>query len=335
MYDICMLQWLKMHFIPHEGNDHRPRILHQHNAHRIIGFVMFVEVFAFLIPTIALISNADTGNVVPAVLSSLINEERNKYNLAPLTVNDKLNAAAQAKADDMAANSYFAHVSPTGKTPWYWLGQANYSYSYAGENLAINFTDAKDITAAWMNSPTHRANILKANYTQVGTGVAAGVYQGNPTIFVAQDFGTPAAVTATAAQIPSPTAVATAVKTAASAVLGAEVSPHTVAPTTVVASTPAPDIAPIATPQPTFFQKLLASPRTTTNIILFSILGFVALALLLNIGIKISHHHPDLIMNGVMVMAIIGSVFVINNYIAKSNPLSVQSIDFTANNTTL
>jgi hypothetical protein len=357
MYNVFMFNWLKMHFIPHAGNGHRPHILHQKNIHRIIGFVIFIEAFAFLVPTIALISNADTGNVVPSVLTTLTNNERAQFKLAPLTSNPLLDEAAQEKADDMAANSYFSHISPTGKTPWYWLDQVGYTYSYAGENLAINFTNSNDVTTAWMNSPTHRANILKADYTQVGTGVAAGVYQGNPTIFVAQDFGSPSAAVAPVAQkstlTEQPEKVATTVTaTGTSQVLAAHSTPHpavaTVTPPApippVVTTAPIVAVQPQAPPEsailaaaahPTLLQRMLASPRTTTNTILIVILSIVTLAVFLNIGIKVSQHHPDLILNGVMVIAIIGTTFVMNSYITQANPLSTQSIDFTANHTIL
>jgi hypothetical protein len=340
MYNNNMLHWLKMHFIPHEGNGHRPHILHTKNVHRIIGFVIFVEVFAFLIPTIAFVGRADNGIILPSVLSDLTNQERVAQNLPPLVIDPKLNEAAQAKADDMAKNSYFAHISPDGKTPWYWIEQAGYNYSHAGENLAVNFTDAQDVANAWMNSPAHRANILKANYTQIGTGVAEGMYQGYDTIFIAQDFGTPAV----APTVISPAAVSTPatksplLASQKSSVLGAEtaVSPtHTAAmPPKISASSPAPAVAPVVTTtraiHPTLLQRLQSSPRNTTNIILFAILAFIVIAVFLNIGIKISHHHPDLILNGVMVIAIIGTVFVMNNYITASTiPLS-QSVDYTA-----
>ena len=60
------------------------------------------------------------------------------------------------KAQDMATLGYFAHVSPDGKTPWYWIEKVGYDYQYAGENLAINFSDSKDVTNAWMASPLHK-----------------------------------------------------------------------------------------------------------------------------------------------------------------------------------
>lgn len=105
--------------------------------------------------------------------------------------NDLLSAAAQLKANDMAAKGYFAHVSPDGKTPWYWIDKVGYSYDYAGENLAVNFIDSADVSNAWMASPTHRANILNPVFKEVGTATAVGTYKGRNAIFVVQLFGTP------------------------------------------------------------------------------------------------------------------------------------------------
>ena len=117
-----MFSWLKKHFIPHEGNDHRPHILRSRNARNIVALVIFLEILTFLIPLISHINT--TGHmaaVLPAVLADLTNQERQTQNLSALTVSPLLNEAAQMKANDMATNSYFAHTSPDGKTPWYWL----------------------------------------------------------------------------------------------------------------------------------------------------------------------------------------------------------------------
>lgn len=349
-----MFNWLKMHFIPHEGNNHRPHILHQRNIHRILGLVIFVEVFAFLIPTIIFVGNAN-GTVLPSVLSDLTNQARTAQHLSSLTVSPLLNEAAQAKANDMAANGYFAHVSPDGKTPWYWLDQAGYNYSYAGENLAVNFTDSQDVTNAWMNSPEHRANILKANYTQVGTGVAEGIYQGNPAIFVAQDFGNPAAMAPivsvpTVSVVPVATTNNTKILSAdfaapklSKAKAGTAIPTKQNIPPVVVTSTPTPVVAVVqpilvATAPiiyPTIWQQLQASPRQTTNVMLTIIMAVILIAVFLNIGTMISHRHPDLVLNGMMLVAVIGCVFVMNSYIVKSNTTLIQSVDFSANHTTL
>src|SRR6185436_16880757 len=77
--------------------------------------------------------------------------------------------------------------------PWYWFKQAGYVYKYAGENLAVGFVDSKTVYDAWFNSPSHKANLLNKNYTQVGTAIVSG-FDGN-SIVVVQEFGRPLATT--------------------------------------------------------------------------------------------------------------------------------------------
>ncbi|CAN5771035.1 hypothetical protein BH11PAT2_BH11PAT2_10120 [soil metagenome] len=122
---------------------------------------------------------------------SLTNENRTEDNLPALTTSALLTQAAQLKADDMAANSYYAHISPDGKTPLYWLERVGYHYLNAGENLVIDRTTSQDVVTAWMNSADHRENILRPQFTEIGVGVAQGVYQGQATTYVVQEFGTP------------------------------------------------------------------------------------------------------------------------------------------------
>ena len=129
--------------------------------------------------------------VVSATLVDLLNTDRTTQHLATLTTNSRLVAAAQAKADDMASKGYFAHVGPDGKDSWYWFKQAGYDYAYAGENLAVDFTDSGDVQRAWMQSPSHHENIVNSNYTEVGIATAVGTYQGHPTVFAVQMFGAP------------------------------------------------------------------------------------------------------------------------------------------------
>ena len=103
----------------------------------------------------------------------------------------------------MAEKGYFAHTSPEGVAPWHWLKQVGYEYSYAGENLAIRFSDSDKLVQAWLSSPTHRANILKENFTHIGVGVATGTYQGKETLFVAQFFASQKGSAGVSASAPS------------------------------------------------------------------------------------------------------------------------------------
>jgi len=327
-----MFSWLKKHFIPHEGNEHRPHILRGYNIRNIVVLVIFLEIITFLLPTLVHLNT--TGNmatVLPAVLADLTNEERESQNLATLTVSPILNKAAEMKAEDMATKGYFAHTSPEGKTPWYWLQQVGYKYQYAGENLAINFSDSKDVTNAWMASPTHRANIVKGNYTEIGTGIATGIYEGHSTIFVAQVYANPLPKIATQIQPKKITTSAQGGPTSGG-------KPTSVTPKVVTVKEPAnvlgaettASISPIQ--NPTFWQKLIASPRNTTNVILSIIFGIIFIALLLYIIIKMKNHHLDLITNGLLVLAIIGAVFIANYYLSYHNMVITQSLDYSNEN---
>jgi hypothetical protein len=321
-----MFLWLKKHFIPHEGNEHRPHILRDFGVRNIIAIVIFLEIFSFLIPAITRINfSGGMAAVLPAVLDDLTNVERKSQNLSTLAVSPVLNEAAQMKAEDMATLGYFAHTSPAGKTPWYWIEKVGYKYQYAGENLAINFSDSKDVTNAWMNSPTHKANIIKENYTEIGTGVANGIYQGRQTVFVAQVYANPLP------EAPKPVKpvvkppvkqsvrVSTPIQKEPTNILGAEDTANIPASDTVTA-TPA--------PAPTLLQKLIASPRNTTNTILNIIFAIVAIALLLYIFIKMRNHHKDLITNGLMTLAVIGAVLLVNYYISYNRMSITDSFDY-------
>lgn len=129
--------------------------------------------------------------VVQSDLIAYTNVERARNELGLLKENPVLNAAAQAKANDMAAQGYFSHTGPDGQAPWRWFVAAGYDYRFAGENLAVRFSDSREVVNAWMASPTHKANITKAQYQEIGIGVADGTYQGMPVTFVVQFFGTP------------------------------------------------------------------------------------------------------------------------------------------------
>ncbi|HYE23219.1 MAG TPA: CAP domain-containing protein [Candidatus Paceibacterota bacterium] len=133
-----------------------------------------------------------TAAVVTATLFSLTNESRGEKELYGLAENASLTAAAQAKASDMAARGYFSHATPDGEPFWVWVRDAGYEYSYAGENLAINFTESEEVIDAWLNSDSHRANVLNAKFTEIGIATATGTYKGRPTTFIVQMFGRPA-----------------------------------------------------------------------------------------------------------------------------------------------
>jgi hypothetical protein len=121
----------------------------------------------------------------------MVNDSREEDGLEILTENEKLSQAAQAKAENMLKENYFAHNSPSGKTPWFWIEQSGYDYHYAGENLAMDFKTAGEQHLAWMKSPTHKKNILNKDFREIGVAVREGFIEGHMAIITVQEFGAP------------------------------------------------------------------------------------------------------------------------------------------------
>lgn len=135
------------------------------------------------------------------------NKARTENGLKSLTYNSTLDAAAQTKADDMAARNYWAHNTPDGKEPWVFIDQAGYRYFKAAENLAYGFDSSNTAVIGWMNSPSHRANVLDGDLKEVGFGIAnIPNYQGKgPETVVVAMYGTPAVLAGTTAnEVPLP-----------------------------------------------------------------------------------------------------------------------------------
>jgi uncharacterized protein YkwD len=131
------------------------------------------------------------ATVLSSALVLQTNNFRESNNERDLIVSDLLTKAAQMKADDMAVKGYFSHVGPNGEEPWFWFKKAGYVFSYAGENLAVDYTESSDVTTGWINSAKHKANILNNNFTEVGIGLADGIFEGRKTTFVVQFFAKP------------------------------------------------------------------------------------------------------------------------------------------------
>lgn len=113
-------------------------------------------------------------------------------NLPPLAENTTLDDIAQIRLDDMFTKQYFAHVSPASSSAITVAKAVGYDYISLGENLALgNFDGDQGVVTAWMNSPGHRANILGAQYTEIGVAVGKGIFQGDEVWIAVQVFGRP------------------------------------------------------------------------------------------------------------------------------------------------
>jgi hypothetical protein len=162
------------------------------NSKTLLGFVIFIFVFKVLMSLIfvSFPENIFFADITKSSLVNMLNQTRYSLGIDSLTENELLDEAAQLKAQDMIQNGYFNHISPSGVTPWYWFAKAGYNYKNAGENLAIGFYDSKGVFQAWMNSSTHKENMLSSAYTEVGTAILTG-YGENNAIVVVQLFGSP------------------------------------------------------------------------------------------------------------------------------------------------
>lgn len=104
----------------------------------------------------------------------LVNQERAKAGLKPLSYNANLSAMARDKAIDMYNNHYFDHNSPTYGSPFDMMRSYGIRYSYAGENIAMGQRSPQEVMRDWMNSPGHRQNILNPHYTSIGVAYYNG-----------------------------------------------------------------------------------------------------------------------------------------------------------------
>jgi hypothetical protein len=321
----------KKYFIPHQENDHKPHILRIEAALFLLSLVLLAETL-FLIQALVVFRYTDIlASIISSVLVDETNVNREEKNILPLLANDLLERAAYMKAQDMATDEYFAHTSPDGKSPWYWLDQVDYNYLAAGENLAVNFVDSEDVVNAWMDSPGHRANILNEKYTEIGIATARGKYKGQDAVFVVQYFGKPVsalAVVKPIEQIPGFTIPQKQTSEQQIAQSPPEVvkGEMTIEKTELLAETQEvgdEQKIPIVGQEKlsrtsqiiAFLQKVLVTPKVTADFLLIVLATIISLALLLKIFIKIKIQHPPLIVNGVLLLIIISSTILINHYI--------------------
>ena len=179
----------RMAAVPHKGNQYKPHVIRRHGL-AIVCMVVFA-LFALHMGTIRNVLGTE-AQVTNAGLLEQTNSEREKVGAPPLQMNKRLSDAAYLKAKDMLAQQYWSHNSPTGVQPWRWLADAGYNYSYAGENLARNFETSDAVVRAWMASPSHRENVLKTQYTDVGFATVDGTMNGHPISLVVAMYGAPA-----------------------------------------------------------------------------------------------------------------------------------------------
>lgn len=177
-------------FTPHHTNNQRAKLLHPTGLlillFMIIGIQVILRSTAHYLPQVL----GYAAQIPSSEIIRLTNIERQQRGLSELKFDEKLSQAAEKKAVDMFSKDYWAHVSPVGTQPWFFITDAGYSYRYAGENLARDFTDPNSVVQAWLASPSHRENVLNNRYQDIGVAVVDGKLGGRETTLVVQMFGT-------------------------------------------------------------------------------------------------------------------------------------------------
>ena len=192
-------------FTPHHTNNFRAKLLHNSGIFAIIAMVLVGNVFVRLLDSTPLHILGFTSSITISEVVSATNQQRAAAGLSTLSYNEKLADAARRKAANMFEENYWAHNSPSGKSPWVWFNDAGYKYTFAGENLAKDFGDTSRMMDAWMNSPTHKDNIINPKYQEIGIAVVPGTIQGSETMLIVQLFGTSSG---SGGSVPEKTAVA-------------------------------------------------------------------------------------------------------------------------------
>lgn len=321
-----MKRIFKKYFVPHAENEYKPHLLRKNASIIIAACAILIELT--LLGRLYVLQPGENflASILPNVLVDLTNASRLSDAKPSLNINFILQEAATLKARDMAAKGYFSHISPDGTAPWYWLQQVGYSYAAAGENLAVNFSDSEDVIRAWMNSEGHKKNILNQKFSEIGIGIASGVYKGRESVFIVQFFGKPAltAVAKTPALTPAPS-VTPAAQDAPKQIALEEVrsvdmfieTAESAADSNVpaanqnLAASPAPQVSTLA-------MRFLAMPKTFTGYVLSALLALIVLTLALKIFIKIRVQHPALIANGLFIIAVILSLMIANKHLLAS-----------------
>lgn len=290
-----MKKFIKKYFIPHPENDYKPHFFRSGTTIIILSGVLLLEIVFLVHAFLVLPRTNQYAAVLPSIIFDLTNKNRSAIGESYLTENPILTKAAQMKAEDMARRGYFSHDDPNGEAPWTWFSRVGYDFLYAGENLAVNFVDSEDVVSAWMNSSTHKKNILNAKFSQIGVGVARGKYQGKDALFVVQFFGAPAVAAEKAPQPQQGNAqVASSDTSRAGTEKKSEMS------------------------YATFVKNLLLFPRAALSTIYLILITMIVLAFCLMLFIQFHIQHSQLIINGAVMLLFVGSLLVLNQYLLFS-----------------
>lgn len=314
--------------VPHYKNGNVPHLLQK----KFIIFLFFLVIILFYFNqnNFKIIRGLNlTGAVYPAVLADLTNQDRTLAGVPKLVWNNSLEKAAKLKAEDMIKNGYFAHTSPSGITPWFWLKEIKYNFIYAGENLALDFTESIKVENAWLNSPKHKENVLNSRFTEIGIFALDGFFEGRNTTFVVEFFGKPAefkvpqadASTGVSGKKQKVVALKPEVAGASIENIKEEESFEIIEETDKFISVQNTNVAGVIALEnlnlssnkifSTWYMRFVVNPTHTIKIIYYVILGFVILAIILMLSKEYQKHHIKHLTMGVSLIVFIGILLVL------------------------
>lgn len=128
-------------------------------------------------PTQPTFQSKNESSIDSSSLYSLINAHRKEQHLSSLRINQALELSSKKKIEDMRANNYWRHENTQGVMDWSIFEQSGYHYSDAGENLSFANNSAWAVFNSWVNSPEHNAQMLKAEYEDMGLAIDCENYQ--------------------------------------------------------------------------------------------------------------------------------------------------------------
>jgi hypothetical protein len=302
---MARINYLLHFFIPQHTNNHRAKALH---IDSLLVYVLLFALFNLGIRAGHKVAPGVLGYATDINVQQLLvdtNAKRAEAGLSPVTLNSSLSVAAANKAADMFTKNYWAHNSPTGTTPWDFITGAGYHYTVAGENLAKNFSDSQGVVDAWMASPSHRENLLKAVYRDVGFAVVNGTLNGEETTLVVQMFGaTPGEVAAA----PTPPA-----------------QPVVVPQEAAVATVPAPTAPPVQLPVVSGFESVNTLPLinipSVSRDVVFAFVGILMGVLLVDAWVASRRHVVRIAGHNIAHILFLSALFILISGVSRGRLL--------------
>jgi putative flippase GtrA len=313
-----MKRLITRYLFPRKENDYQPHLLQRKAMFVLFAVVLGIQ--SLLLVHVSLVSRSPYfASILESVLIESTNVKRTENSRSALVRSSILEKAAQRKANDMAERGYFSHTTPEGKTPWQWFSEGGYAFLFAGENLAVDFVDSTDVMYAWMQSLSHRKNILNNQFTEVGIGIAQGTYKNRSAIFIVQFFGRPnlSASAKTSFTSSSPFSASTL------DVFVSEISPPSpiaINESSVVLGEEAGNIfEDVSNTKTSMLKWLLTRPHILTTYLYFILAMLVSFVLIFKLTFNMKRQHTPLIVNGLAILTVIVLILLLNQYILVSS----------------